>query len=358
MIGWCQAVTCGEGNLGLVAKLFHYAAGAAALALTLSPLSPATAQTALKVVLPFSFQGALANWTVAESDGCYKRNGLSVAIDGGHGSGDALGKVAAGAYDIAIADFTTLLTFNAQPSAPDLTAVYIMADRAPTSIVALKKSGITKPADFAGKRIGDNVGEASRELFPAFAAANHIDAKTVNWINVAANLRETSLLHGEFDAAAGPMFTITSGLRAIGVKDEEITVFPYAENGVDFFGNAVVVKPSWAAAHADALKSFLVCAIDGMKVALANPQAAVDSLKPHNSMLDERQALAELRFSNDFSILTPSVKANGFSAVDPTRLDRVLGLFATAYGYPKPAADKVWNGAYLPPKAERMVGGT
>jgi len=357
MIGYRQEVTGREAVMGLVSKLFSCAAGAAA-ALALAPLSDAVAETSLKVVLPFSFQGALGNWTLAESDGCYKRNGLAVAIDGGHGSGDALSKVAAGAYDIGIADFTTLLTFDAQPNAPGLIAVYIMADRAPPSIVTLKKSGIAKPVDLAGKRIGDNVGEASRELFPAFAAANSIDAKTVSWINVAANLRETSLLRGEFDAAAGPMFTITSGLHAIGVKDEEITVFPYAENGVDFFGNAVIVKPAFAASHGDALKSFLTCAVDGMKGAIANPKAAVDSLKPHNSMLDERQALAELQFSNGFSILTPNIKANGFSAVDPTRLDRLLGLFAEAYGFPKPAAEKVWNSSYLPPKAERMVGGT
>jgi NitT/TauT family transport system substrate-binding protein len=345
--------------MGLLSTVLRSAAGASAIALSLVlPAPNAVAQTPLKLMLPFSFQGALGNWTLAESDGCYKQHGLAVTIDGGHGSGDALSKVAAGAYDIGVVDFVTFLTFEAQPDAPALVSVYVMADRAPTSIVALKKSGIANPSDIVGKRVGDNVGEASRELFPALAAANGIDAKSVTWINVAANLRETSLLRGEFDAAAGPIFTVTSGLRAIGVNDEDIAVMPYADHGVDFFGNSVVVKADWARAHGDALKAFLVCAVDGMKGALANPKAAVESLKPHNSMLDEDQALKELAFSNGFSILTPNVKANGLSAVDPARLDRFLGVFATAFGYPKPAADKVWTGDYLPPKAERMVGGT
>ncbi|MGH7090652.1 MAG: ABC transporter substrate-binding protein, partial [Stellaceae bacterium] len=238
-----------------------------------------------------------ANWTLAESDGCYRRNGLAVAIDPGHGSGDALSKVAAGAYDIAIADFMSLLAFDAHPRAPQLVATYIMIDRAPTSIVALKKSGIAGPRDLAGKRIGDNVGEASRELFPAFAAANGIDAKSVSWVNVAPNLREASLLRGAFDAAAGHMYTITSGLRAIGVADTDMVVMPYAEHGVDLFGNSVIVKASWAPAHAAALKAFLVCAVDGMKGAIADPKTAIQSLAPHNSMLDARQAEAELEFS-------------------------------------------------------------
>ncbi len=311
--------------------------------------------TSLKVVLPFSFQGALGNWTLSETNGCYKREGLSVTIDGGAGSGDALTKVATGAYEIGIADFTSLLLFNAKQPEQGLMAAYIMVDRAPTSIVALKSSGIKTPKDLAGKKIGDNVGEASRELFPAFAAANGIDPAGVSWINVAPNLRQPSLMRGEFDAAAGHMYTITSGLRAIGVKDEDVVVMPYANYGVDIFGNTAVVKSSWATAHAAALKAFMVCAAEGMKGAIANQQAAVDSLKPHNSMLDEKQALNELNFSNEFSVLTPNVKKNGLSNVDPARLEKILGQISLAYSIPKPEADKVWTAAYLPPAKDRMV---
>jgi NitT/TauT family transport system substrate-binding protein len=315
----------------------------------------AAQMTSLKLVLPFSFQGALGNWTLAEADGCYKSHGLDLTIDGGAGSGDALTKVATGAYEIGIADFTSLLLFNAKQPEQSLVAAYIMIDRAPTSVVALKRSGISKPKDLVGKRIGDAVGEASRELFPAFAAANEIDPSSVTWINIAVNLRHTGLLRGDFDAAAGHMYTITSGLRAIGVKDEDVVVMPYADYGVDIFGNSVVVKPAWASAHAQAVKAFITCAVDGMKGAIANPQAAVDSLKPHNSMLDDKQALAELNFSNQFSVLTASVKKGGLSAVDASRLDKILGQISSAYGVPKPAAQTTWTDAYLPPESERMI---
>jgi NitT/TauT family transport system substrate-binding protein len=319
-------------------------------------INAAAAQTSsLKLVLPFSFQGALGNWTLAEANGCYKKHSLNVTIDGGAGSGDALTKVATGAYEIGIADFTSLLLFNAKQPEQGLVATYIMIDRAPTSVVALKSSGISKPKDLIGKRLGDNVGEASRELFPAFAAANGIDPASVTWINIAPNLRQTSLLRGEFDAAAGHMYTITSGLRAIGVKDEDVTVMPYAEYGLDLFGNSVIVKSAWASAHAPVMRAFLACAADGMKGAVASLQAAVDSLKPHNSMLDEKQALAELNFSNQFSVLTPNVKKNGLSSVEPARLDKILGQISSAYGIPKPPAEKTWTDTYLPPQNDRMI---
>jgi NitT/TauT family transport system substrate-binding protein len=335
----------------VLAKLRHFLVLLSALAAL-----PAAAQTPLKLVLPFSFQGALGSWTLAEADGCYRRHGLAVTIDGGAGSGDAISKVAAGAYDIGIADFTAIVLFGVRQPVVGLAVVYVMWDRAPTSVAALKRSGIRKPADLAGKRIGDPVGEASRELFPAFAIASGLDPKSVEWINVAINLRQTALFRGEYDAAAGHMYTITSGLRAIGVADDDVVVMPYADYGIEIFGNSVFVKSAWAAAHQQELKAFLVCADDGMKAAIADPKAAIASLKPHNSMLDERQANDELKFSNSFSILTPNVKANGLSAVDAARLDKVLSTVALAYQIEKPAPG-IWTDAYLPPEADRKVAG-
>jgi NitT/TauT family transport system substrate-binding protein len=317
--------------------------------------SPLRAQMPVKVTLGFSFQGALSPFTLAHASGCYKRRGLDVTIDAGSGSGDALAKVAAGAYDIAIADFTSMLAFDGQHPDQSLIGTFIMIERAPTSIVTLRSSGISKPQDLVGKRIGDNVGETSREMFPAFAKANGIDPNSVTWINVSANLRHTSLLRGDYDAAAGHLYAITSGLRAIGVKDGEITTLPYAEWGVDQFGNAVVVRPAWGRAHPEALKAFVACSAEGIKGSIAEPKGAIASLKPFNSLLDETQALLELNFSNKFSIVTPDVAKHGLSFVDPARLEKVLTQVSDALGIARAAPDLAWTAAYLPPQEDLMV---
>lgn len=322
---------------------------------TLAAALPASAQMPVKATLGFSFQGALSPFTLAQANGCYKRRGLDVTIDGGSGSGDAIAKVAAGAYDIGIADFSVMLAFNQQHPNQSLIGTFIMVERAPTSVVALKSSRISKPQDLVGKRIGDNVGETSREMFPAFARANGIDPNSVTWINVGANLRHTSLARGDFDAAAGHMFTITSGLRAIGVKDEDVTVLPYADWGVDQYGNAILAKPAWAAAHPEAMKSFVACSADGIKDSIKNPRAAIASLKPFNSMVDDTQALRELNFSNQFSILTPDVLKHGLSSVDPDHLERVVTQVSDSLGIARPALDRVWTAAYLPPAQDLMV---
>lgn len=324
--------------------------------LIVSSAVPALAQAPIKFTLPFSFQGALSAWTLAYADGCYKRNGLDVTIDAGSGSGDVLTKVAAGAYDIALADFTNLITFVAQHPEAGLVGTFVMVDSAPSAVVVLKKSRITRPEQLAGKRIGDNVGEASRELFPAFARANGFDPASVTWINIAANLRQASLARGYYEAAAGTIWALTSGLEVVGIRPDDYLAMPYAKWGADFLGNTLTVKASWAAQNARSLKAFITCGIDGLNHSIRDPKAAVDSLKRFNSLLDEQQALYELNLANQLTILTDNVKKNGFSSIDAERLRKDIDQAADALALKnKPTPDKVWNAAYLPPASLRRV---
>src|SRR5947207_3092721 len=70
-------------------------------------VQPGLAQTPIKFLLAWTYEPPTSAWTLAQTSGCFKRNGLDVTIDGGRGSGDTLSKVATGAYDIGIAHFST-----------------------------------------------------------------------------------------------------------------------------------------------------------------------------------------------------------------------------------------------------------
>ena len=316
---------------------------------------PATAQTPIKFLLAWTYEPPTSAWTLAQTSGCFKRNGLDVTIDGGRGSGDTLSKVAAGAYDIGIADFSALVSFNSRFPAQRMIATMIMNDRAPMSIGVLKTSGMTKPQDIVGKRVADNVGEASREMFPAFAKANGIKPDSITWINVAPNLREASLVRGQADVAAGNFLTIWVGLHRLGLKDSDFTLMPYADWGVDMMGNSVVSKPGWAAAHSDVLKKFNACGIEAIRTSILQPPVAVDSLKSYNKLIERDEGIAELEIANRVTSMTDYVKKHGLGAVDAGRVDKALNEISSALGIAKPDADQVWTDAYLPPDKDRMV---
>src|SRR3989344_8892311 len=81
---------------------------------------------------------------------------LDGAVDAGNGSGGAVQRVASGTYDMGFADLAAVMEFHANnPDAQNKPVAVMMVDNnTPASVMALQKSGITKPADLAGKKPG------------------------------------------------------------------------------------------------------------------------------------------------------------------------------------------------------------
>ena len=318
---------------------------------------PAAAQAPLQIkfIMDWAWEGAQAIWPLADQRGCFSRAGLAVTIDRSYGSADALTKVAGGAYDVGVSDFGTMVGFDGKNPDKALTAIFIISDSAPMSVVTLKANGISKPTDLVGKSIADAVTEASRVMFPVFAKANKIDPNSINWITIKPDLRQQLLVQHRADALAGHMFTILTGLRALGVKDDEVTILRYADWGVDFYGNAIVTSRAWAEAHPAAAKSFVACAVDAIKASRADPKAAIAALKTRNSLLVEETETAALAFSNSMAVGTPNVMKNGLSAVTKARLERTIKEATDALGVPAPKAADVWTEKYLPPRKDLML---
>lgn len=311
--------------------------------------SAANAATPVKFVMDWAFDGPQAIWTAAKAEGCFDKAGLDLKIDRGFGSSDAIGKVASNSYDVGVADFSSVVAYNASHPDNKLTVVFIVSDRSPTSVTVLKAAGITKPKDLEGKRIADSQGEASRVLFPAFAKANGIDPNSVSWVSVTSNLRETSLLQGKADAAAGHLFTVRSGLAALHVPADKTVTFEYAKYGVDVPGSSVIVKAAWANAHRPAVTAFLNCAVTGIKATISDPKAALASLHQYNSMLDDASEAPALDFSTKYAILTPRVVQDGLSVVEASRYSKVLKIISSSLGVANPPLSDVWDGTFLPP---------
>src|SRR5229473_6399291 len=98
-------------------RLVHWLCLVTVGAIVAGPAADAAERTPIKFVMDWAFEGAQSIWTVAAESGCFQQAGLDVKIDRGFGSGDAVSKVASGAYDIGVSDFNTLISYNgAHPS--------------------------------------------------------------------------------------------------------------------------------------------------------------------------------------------------------------------------------------------------
>jgi NitT/TauT family transport system substrate-binding protein len=312
--------------------------------------------TPLKFQLDWRFEGPAALFLTPAAKGYFKDAKLDVTIDAGNGSGGTVTRVASGAYDIGFADLAALMEFHANnPDAPSKpVAVMMVYNDTPASVMALKKSGIKTPADLNGKKLGAPVFDAGRKAFPIFAKANNISG--VQWTAMDPPLRETMLARGDVDAITGFTFTSLLNLEARGVKAEDVVVLPYSTYGVKLYGNVIIASPKLIKENPAALKAFLAAFAKGAKTVMANPAAAVADVKARDGIINTELETRRLKLAIDTAINSPNARAEGFGQINPARLSLMASQVSDAFNTKSRVnSDAVWNGSFLPSKAELNV---
>lgn len=328
----------------------------AAIALAVLP-GIATAQgKPVKFVLDWAFQGQQSVFTIPADDGTYAKYGLNVTVDRGAGSGDAVAKVAAGTYELGLADFYTMMNHNANNPDNRLIAVALVHDKSALSIASMRSANIRRPADLAGKKIAAPLGDASRQVWPLFASINKVDQAAIEWITVTPQLRETMLIRGQTDAIAGHITTIMMNLRGMNIPAGDVTVMPYAEHGVELYGHAIIARPQWAAQNAQVVTDFLRATVRGLNEMIRDRNLAFASVKKRDPLLNEELEKARIQMSLDAMFMSPNVEKNGMSNVDRARLGRTIEQVAKAFQMKStPMIDEVYTERYLPPRADLRV---
>ncbi|MDQ2779904.1 MAG: ABC transporter substrate-binding protein [Pseudomonadota bacterium] len=314
------------------------------------------APTPIKFQLDWRYEGPSALFLEAQVKGYYKAAGLDVTIDAGNGSGGTVTRVASGVYDMGFADLAALMEFHANnPDAPNKpVAVMVVYNNTPAAVLALKKSGITKPADLNGKKLGAPGFDAGRRAFPVFARANKVTG--VTWVSMDPPLRETMLVRGDVDAITGFSFTSLLNLEARGIKPADIVVLPYPDYGVKLYGNVIIASPKLIAENPQAVKAFLAAFTKGARDVMVNPDAAIDTVKARDGIINVELEKRRLRMAIDAVVASPDARAEGFGVTVPGRLALMASQVSDAFGTKTRVDPKaVWNGDFLPSKTELNI---
>lgn len=326
----------------------------AGLALCAGLIAAASAQTPIKFSLNFKPDGSNAAWFLALERGYFKAAGLDVTLDTSGGTGDVLTRLATGAYDFGFGDIGAVIEFAGRNPGQSPVALMSIYERSPLSVIALKKSGIAKPADMVGRNVGAPLSDGAFRMFPAFAKATRLDATKVNFKNIDIRVRETMLTRGDVDAVMGFDSTVWFNLKALGLKIEDVTFIRYAEHGMDLYGNSLLASRKVLKENPKAAAAFVQATLRGWRETLADPKAAVAALTRRDPLIDAAIEIEKIQWLAANQIMTPAIKAGGFGSVDRARLERQIDTIADAFSLPsKPAIEAIYDGQFLPGAAER-----
>ncbi|MCZ8123958.1 MAG: ABC transporter substrate-binding protein [Magnetospirillum sp.] len=324
------------------------AGAAAATQLGLAAPALAQARTRVRFTLDVDFWGPQSNFLLGVERGFYAAEGLDVQVDGGAGSGQAVTRVAQNTYDIGFGDFGTMARFTATNPNTPVTSFFVLWDLLQHGIV-FRKGTIANPKDIEGKTLAAPEPDAGRQMFPLFAKVAGIDPTKVTLRHIDFPLRETLVVRGEAQGATGFVSSVALNMVRAGVPLDQIGWISYASVGIDLFGSTIFARREWLQQNPQVAAGFARATARSMQEMIRDPRASIEAARRRQPLNDMAVELPRYQMVFEQSIATPTTRANGIGHVDPARLTRNIQQLCEVFNIAQvPAADLIYNGAFLP----------
>lgn len=339
--------------------IHHARRGAQTLALALAviagSMAAAQAETKIKLVLNWKYEGPQGMFFLAQDRGYFKAEGIDVTFDQGNGSGAAVPQVANGAYDMGFGDINALIELAGKKPDEAPVGVYMLYNRPPFTVAVKADSPIKTPADFPGRKLGGAANDGALKLFPALCTIAKIDCAKVEITNMQPNLREQMLMQGQVDGVFGYVTTIRFAAKGIGVDpDKQLRLIRFGDYGMDLYSNAIIVSKKFIKEHPDAVKGFLKALTRGVKDAMADPKAAVEAVAKREPLIKFDVELAKLEATFDSDMNHPEIAKIGLGDVDDERMAKGIDILVGAKELTRtPKVGEVFDRSFMPPLSDR-----
>lgn len=263
---------------------------------------------------------------VDEDKGFYRAQGIALRYVPGAGGGDAIRNTLSGQADVAFTDPGSL--FAALDKGEKLRAIYDIYPQNVFNVVALKSSGINRPQDLKGKRVGVySLASGTRQNLLVMLHQAGLSEADVT-IVVTGLLNFAPLMQGQVDATAATDTGLLVGRRR-GLP--EVNVMEVARS-LNVSSDLYVVREDVYQSKRDLLRRFLRAYRDAAAWMITSPEEAARlAVKRAIDGSDSTLNLDVIRLRNTATV-SPLTRRLGLGAMDLPSLQaaadtyRKLGL--------------------------------
>ncbi len=275
----------------------------------------------------------------AQEQGFFKDEGLKVNIRQPSDPAAVLQLVAAGKSEFGVSYENEMTNAGAR----DIPVKSVMAimQHPLNSIISLKKSGIERPEDLAGKKVGYAGQSFGSAVIDTVMREAGKDPSSVEKVNVGYDLRP-ALTSGRVDAIVDAYWNIEA--VELAQKGFETNATKLPDVGVPNYNELVVAtSDSYAKEHPDTVRKFVAALVKGHRYAIDHPEAARSALLKANKELDPKLAKKTL------DLTVPVFEAKRVGYQDPAEWKAYVDWAVKNKVLPKPVdVKKIMTNEYLP----------
>jgi NitT/TauT family transport system substrate-binding protein len=306
----------------------------AALALGIALTTTSTVQAGQSVSLILNWTPAADHSPIyyARSQGWYEKAGIDLVIEVGKGSAVSALKVGSGAAPFGISDLATMLVARGK-GADDVALMSIYANTGQT-FYWLKSTGVTGPKDFAGRKIGNPPGDASRVMWPAFAKATGLAPDSVSFVNIGPTAKSAALKSRAVDIISDFYNSHDIKLREFG---SDLGSLNWKEIGLNSYGNSLIVNGAFLEKNPRLAEDFVRITQKAYAACVADFEPCLKVLLEQVSGLDREEQLMQWRRIKEL-MTDEFTTTRGLGWIDGERMKKDYDLVQTYLGTEKPFA--------------------
>jgi PAS domain S-box-containing protein len=247
----------------LFTHLRHSLCLLAAVATLLGAAPPQKVTLQLKWLHSFQFAGYYA----ALAKGFYQAEGLEVTLREADSGLEPLNVVMGGQAEFGVSD---MQVFHAYEEGQPLVALGVVFQHSPYVIIALRKNGITRPSDLAGRTVMFSTGESETAIL-AMLESEGIPRGSVKMVTHSFNLSD--LVDGKVDAISAYITDEPFQLEALGV---EFNLIRPSDYGIDYYGDLLFTTQSFAGKNPNLTERFSKASFRGWEYAMEHTAEVID----------------------------------------------------------------------------------
>jgi NitT/TauT family transport system substrate-binding protein len=261
---------------------------AIAVALAVAAAAPASAGQSVNLVLNWTPAADHSPFYYAKAQGWYEKAGIDLAIEVGKGSGVSSLKVGSGGAPFGVSDLATMLV--ARGKGADAVAVMSIYANTGQTFYWLKSYGVSGPKDFAGRKIGNPPGDASRVMWPAFAKATGLAPDSVSFVNVGPTAKSAALKARTVEIISDFYNSHDVKLKEFG---SDLGALNWKDIGLNPYGNSLIVNGAFLEKNPRIVEDFVRITQKAYAACVADFEPCLKALLEQVTGLDREEQLLQ-----------------------------------------------------------------
>ena len=232
----------------------------------------------------------------ADAEGIFAQNNLKVNFVILEGTSQAVQATAADRTGMAFTQgdiLDEMLIADKNPDAPALIGIAGNQPRNPVAVVFLNSSGIEKPSDLVGKKIGVPTGSLSEQYLDIFLKNQGISKDQVTIQNIDFSALHPALMQKQVDAVC----EFARGLASLNIvapqQGESVGSFLFGDYNLPSPLGAIVVQKSMVDKNPQVAKAIATASTQGLYFCATKPEPCIKDFVAKNPGRDYDQTLAE-----------------------------------------------------------------